>query len=454
MTDIIAMIRRAAGAEAGPPNGLQRRRAGSGAATPAPSRSPPAATPAPALTNAQRFPFPMANDPAPSNPQANAPVGSLSSLSPQEYEARRARAGEDGAAAGRLASDAGTRQQIRPHVERGAEDVPAFPFPVGENDANAQRGAAIDMAARNTGAPAGYLRALAGQEGGNRDDARNPRSTATGITQFTEATWLDMMAEHGARYGLPENLRNAIQRRPNGSLYVENVEARRQIMALRGDAEWSMLMGGHLFNREAATIRRAVGPNTTVTVADIYMGHFLGGSLGGHVLSQIAHGHGNVEARAAVRRFYSRNPSQAQQIIDSNPRQFAAGVTLAQLHRMQVGDLIAHGERNGVPRAELQALVTEPVVSDMTKGNGSKQLMSAQEITQQANQRDWQVRQPSERDPAQPATDPLTREPVLPTAEEQRLQREQQRQSDEEAIRNRRRSITLRGRGLRVTQPF
>lgn len=436
----------------------------------------PQAAPRQAPTPMQQFPFPMGPEsytPAERragqttvNGQVVAPANSLSALSEGEYAARRQR---ETAAVGEFARDAraseadtAARERNRVQIDRrpGEEGgtIPGFaahPFPmnsdVAPGDAGQRRNAAINLAARVTNTPSGYLRALAMQEGMNQADARNPRSTATGYMQFTEGTWLQMMREHGERYGLSPELRNSIQSRRGGGYYVSDASAREQIMALRADPEWSMIMGGELFQREAATIRRAVG--RPVSVADVYMGHFLGGDLAGAVLRDIGRGRGNENAADYVRRYYARHRGQAEQVISQNPRQFAPNMTLASLYRMQVGDLIAHGERNGVPAAELRQVVQSPTVSNMTKASGGKQIMSAQEITQQANQRDWTVRQ-TPQDPNAARVDPTTGQVQLPTREQQRLQQEEQQRRDAEAVSRNRRSITIRRNGIRVTQPF
>lgn len=412
-------------------------------------------------SNAERFPFPMGpgggDTPRPSTTVNGRPLppprGSLASLNNEEFAQRRAQAGEYGAEAGRLARDVDARNETRPVVDRRPAqpgDASNFPFPM-ERGGGTGGESPIDLAARVTNTPRAYLRAVAAQEGGDDNNARNPRSSATGLFQFTEGTWLQMMRDNGEQFGLPAELRNAIRTRSNGSAYVADEATRNRIMALRTDPEWSALMGGALFHREAATIQRAVG--RPITVADVYLGHFLGGDAAGFWLRQIQEGRGNQSARQAIQRFYARDPGAAQRVIEQNPRQFAQGVTVAGLYRMQTGDLIAHGERRGVPAAELRAIV-QTISSGPKPSGGTKQLMTPREITQQANQRDWTVRQGEEPSVGATRTDPVTGETVLPLPEQQRIQDKEERDRDEEAVRRNRRSVTLRRNGIRVTQPF
>jgi len=387
------------------------------------------------------------------NGQVSAPPGALSALNEEEFAARRQQASEFGAEAGRLARDADARAETRPVVDRrNTSDGPSeFPFPMGPGGAGETGENAIDLAARVTNTPRAYLRAVASQEGNDDPNARNPRSSATGLFQFTEGTWLQMMRDYGQQYGLPQDLRDAIQTRSNGAPYVADAAARDRIMALRTDSEWSALMGGQLFHREASTIQRAVG--RPITVADVYLGHFLGGDAAGYWLQQIQQGHGSRNARETIRRYHARRPGAAQQIIDQNPRQFAEGVTVAQLYRMQIGDLIAHGERRGIPASELRAVV-QTIAPGPKPTSGGKQIMRPSEIVQGANRRDWTVRQGEEQSEGEARVNPETGETELPLREQRREATREEKARDEEAIRRNRRSVTLRRNGARFVQPF
>src|SRR3954464_13439738 len=60
----------------------------------------------------------------------------------------------------------------------------------------------IRRASEATGVDFGFLMAEAAQESGFRADAKATTSSATGLFQFTEGTWLEMVRRHGARHGL------------------------------------------------------------------------------------------------------------------------------------------------------------------------------------------------------------------------------------------------------------
>src|SRR5258705_13591148 len=60
----------------------------------------------------------------------------------------------------------------------------------------------IRQASRSTNVDFGYLMAQAAQESGFKADAKATTSSATGLFQFIDSTWLDMMRQHGAQHGL------------------------------------------------------------------------------------------------------------------------------------------------------------------------------------------------------------------------------------------------------------
>lgn len=233
----------------------------------------------------------------------------------------------------------------------------AFPFPmVNPPPGSPIPETPIEMASRVSGAPHGYLRALAAQEGLDDPDAKNPRSSATGLMQFTEDTWLQMLAEHGERYGLPRELQAAIERKPNGSGYfVRDPGARAALMELRRSPHWSALLGGELFNQSNETLQDRLG--RPVSPAETYAaGHFLGEDAGAYMLREVDGGRGDRDAREAIRDYYQsiRRPDQAEAVIEQNPRQFAPGNTVADLMRMQTEDFAEHGARRGVDPGELR----------------------------------------------------------------------------------------------------
>src|SRR5258708_23218001 len=81
---------------------------------------------------------------------------------------------------------------------------PFIPGPITYNGArpSAEVAAAIHKASATTGVDFGYLVAQAGQESSFRPDAKAGTSSAAGLYQFVDSTWLSMIRDKGAAYGL------------------------------------------------------------------------------------------------------------------------------------------------------------------------------------------------------------------------------------------------------------
>ena len=92
---------------------------------------------------------------------------------------------------------------------------------------------AIQTASTRTGVDFAYLMEKASAESGFRPDAKAGTSSATGLFQFVEGTWFDMIKSYGAKYGLKEEAA-AVSTRIDGTDFVRDpVERERILEALR-----------------------------------------------------------------------------------------------------------------------------------------------------------------------------------------------------------------------------
>jgi Transglycosylase SLT domain len=133
--------------------------------------------------------------------------------------------------------------------------------------------AAIRKASRQTGAPFQYLLATAAQESGLRPDARAATSSAVGLYQFIESTWLSTVRRHGHKHGLAATAA-AIGLDRRGRPYVADAASRHRILALRTDPYLSALMAGELANDNRKHLERVL--KRRVGATDLYLAHFLG----------------------------------------------------------------------------------------------------------------------------------------------------------------------------------
>jgi hypothetical protein len=128
---------------------------------------------------------------------------------------------------------------------------------------------AISDASARTGVGFEYLVDQARIESGFRADAKAATSSAAGLYQFTNGTWLSTVKAHGAKHGLGWAA-GAIS--PGGK--VADPAQRSAILALRNDPQLASLMAAeHAGDNRDALIE---GTGRAPEDVDLYLAHFLG----------------------------------------------------------------------------------------------------------------------------------------------------------------------------------
>ncbi|MGH6967439.1 MAG: transglycosylase SLT domain-containing protein [Phenylobacterium sp.] len=133
--------------------------------------------------------------------------------------------------------------------------------------------AAIQRASDATGVDFSFLVKTANRESGMNPSARAGSSSASGLFQFVEQTWLSTLKQHGTKYGYARYA-DLISRGSDGRYRVAGDEARRAVMDLRLDPHASSLMAGELASDHAAYLRGRTGRDPTA--GELYAAHFLG----------------------------------------------------------------------------------------------------------------------------------------------------------------------------------
>lgn len=131
----------------------------------------------------------------------------------------------------------------------------------------------IAQSAQRTGVDFQYLIAQAQLESGMQADAKAQTSSATGLYQFIEQTWLGLVKEKGDDYGLGW-AQNAISKSPNGQLNVADSAQKTAILALRNDPEISANLAGEFARDNGAYLEQKTGRKPESV--DLYLAHFLG----------------------------------------------------------------------------------------------------------------------------------------------------------------------------------
>ena len=132
---------------------------------------------------------------------------------------------------------------------------------------------AIATASASTGVDFSYLFHQAKIESGFNPEAKAATSSATGLYQFIEQSWLGVIRKHGAAHGLGWAA-NAIGEGADGRLQVSDPQARGAILALRKDPEVSATMAAEFAADNKAVLERRLGRG--VESVDLYLAHFLG----------------------------------------------------------------------------------------------------------------------------------------------------------------------------------
>lgn len=132
---------------------------------------------------------------------------------------------------------------------------------------------ALSRAAQRTGADFSYLLQTAIRESSLDPKAQASTSSATGLFQFIEQTWLGTIKQHGSEHGL-SGYADAISMGKDGRFHVADPSVRQEILALRQDPEVSATMAGEMTNDVRQTMESALG--RSVTSGELYAAHFLG----------------------------------------------------------------------------------------------------------------------------------------------------------------------------------
>jgi Transglycosylase SLT domain len=163
----------------------------------------------------------------------------------------------------------------------------------GVDSARLKIAGAIKQAARNTGASFEYLLATAKMESNFNPKAAASTSSARGLYQFIDQTWLGTVKEAGGQLGYGKYAA-AISKSSSGGYYVNDPAARNAIMKLRDDPDAASAMAAVLSQSNSFKLTGKIGRRPTDN--ELYMAHFMG--VGG-AAKLIANAEDNPNASAA-----------------------------------------------------------------------------------------------------------------------------------------------------------
>jgi hypothetical protein len=175
------------------------------------------------------------------------------------------------------------------------------------NSSTAQAGVtgAIRKAAQLTGANFQYLLATAKVESNLDAGASARSSSAGGLFQFIDQTWLGTLKQAGASLGYGQYA-DAITQDSSGRYVVTDPTRRAAIMNLRQDPTANAVMAGAFTNANAAYLTERLGRQPSD--GELYLAHFLGPRGAANLIS-LAAATPNASAADAFPRAANANPS-------------------------------------------------------------------------------------------------------------------------------------------------
>ena len=208
---------------------------------------------------------------------------------------------------------------------------------------------AIKQAASTTGTSFEYLLTTAKMESDFNPTAGASTSSAHGLFQFIDQTWLGTVKEAGAQLGYGKYA-DAITKSSSGSYSVSDPAARTAIMKLRDDPAAASSMAAVLTQSNSFKLTGKIGRRPTDS--ELYMAHFMG--VGG-AAKLITNAEDNPQASAArlfpnaaaANRsiFYDRSGQRAQRL-----RSLFGAERALRRRRQFAGD----AQRDGVGRRHIQ----------------------------------------------------------------------------------------------------
>jgi hypothetical protein len=138
---------------------------------------------------------------------------------------------------------------------------------------------AVRTAAKAVGMDYGTMMEIAQAETGFKGDGiKASTSSATGLFQFIDSTWLTELYQHGDKYGLGDITKQIeVKKDKAGNIVSADIHdplVKQYALDLRADPRINSLMGAE-YNKENQDIMQGRMPGHKLTRTDLYLAHFL-----------------------------------------------------------------------------------------------------------------------------------------------------------------------------------
>lgn len=138
-----------------------------------------------------------------------------------------------------------------------------------------------------------YLMALADKESSFSWSAKASTSTASGLFQFLNGTWLEMIRDFGPSHNLKVEA-EAIEVK-KGKLFISDPQESRRILALRNNPYVASLMAAEMLKRDRAKVEKRLGRE--ISRSEFYLAHFLGAGSASRLMQISAERPGSAAAK-------------------------------------------------------------------------------------------------------------------------------------------------------------
>jgi hypothetical protein len=216
----------------------------------------------------------------------------------------------------------------------------------------------ILKAAEKTGVDPVYMMTLADVESSLLPGAKAPTSSAAGLFQFIDRTWLEVLYMHGAAHGFTAAA-SAIRMVDDEPVLVDESQ-RPWILGLKRDPYLAALMAGELI-RDIARELQAKGERE-LTEAELYLAHFFGASSAIRFLAAL-----DETPDASATRLFPRAAKANFGLFSEKAGKKRRSVTVSELYdridskivrRLNFYDKVAR--TNERPKLTVEAIVAPP----------------------------------------------------------------------------------------------
>ncbi|MEI9899672.1 MAG: transglycosylase SLT domain-containing protein [Hyphomicrobium sp.] len=132
---------------------------------------------------------------------------------------------------------------------------------------------ALDSAGSKSGVDFDYLLQTAMRESSLNPEARAATSSAVGLFQFLESTWLQVMKQEGPRLGY-QHYADAITRNADGDYVIADKSLREEVLALRENPQVASDLAAAFTRNNGEYLAERFG--RMPSPGELYIAHFLG----------------------------------------------------------------------------------------------------------------------------------------------------------------------------------